>query len=190
MKEDEILCAVQECRSGKKESFTPIVAFFQEKIYRFCFHLLGSDDDAHEAASEVFMRTYLSLNSYDTNQQFSSWIFRIAYNHCIDIIRKRKKEREWLHEAARIVRRSHRSEPYTDDTLTAALQRKKLRKALGQLHSTYFTSLVLRYHFDLSYKEISRITDTPLSSVRVHIFRAKQELRKILEKEHSNEVFQ
>ncbi|KPJ55879.1 MAG: hypothetical protein AMJ42_06050 [Deltaproteobacteria bacterium DG_8] len=182
MKKTEIISIIKACQDGKKDSFAYIVEAFQEKIYRFCFHLLDVTEDARDATSEVFLKTFINLGRFDESQQFSSWLFRIAYNHCIDILRKEKRERKFLRsQFSSAISNNHRT-PSIEDHYLESLEKEKLNNALRGLPSQYLTSLLLRYQFELSYAEIAKVMNKPISSVRILIFRAKKELRKIMGK--------
>ncbi len=77
-------------RQGDRAAFGKIVAKYQQTIYNLCYRMLGgnTDDAAEGAAQEIFLRAYARLNSYDDRRQFSSWLFSIASNYCIDQLRK------------------------------------------------------------------------------------------------------
>lgn len=181
MKEMEISAAIQECLDGKKESFSLIVEKFQDPIHKFCFHLLSSIEDAKDATSEVFMKTFLNLARYDENQQFSNWLFRIAYNHCVDILRKKKRERKFLQSQFSSAKADQYRKPNIETHYLDNTEKQKLNNAIRKLPHKYLTSLLLRYQFELPYAEIAQVMNKPISSVRILIFRGKKELRKIME---------
>lgn len=181
MKEMEINATIKDCLDGKKESFTFIVKDFQERIHRFCFHLLGSVEDAKDATSEVFMKAFVHLARFDERQSFTNWLFSIAHNHCVDILRKRKREKQYLKDQFS----SRSSAPHQKQDLESnyadSLEKERLNKAIKKLPPKYLTSLLLRYQFELPYAEIAQVMGKPVSSVRLLIFRGKRELRKIME---------
>ncbi|MEW5807418.1 MAG: RNA polymerase sigma factor [Acidobacteriota bacterium] len=183
MKESQIISAVQDCLNGKKESFGHIVEVFQNPLFRFCFHLLGSTEDARDALSEVFMKTFSSLARYDQNQPFSGWIYRIAYNHCMDHLRKRKREKAFLQSQRSLSRSRSSFLPRTEAHDLKNLEMERMTRALKKLPARYLSSLLLRYHLDLPYADIARIMNEPISTVRILIFRGKKELRKIMTQE-------
>ncbi len=182
MKKTEIVSIIRECQEGKNESFAYIVEAFQQQIFRFCYHLLGSTEDAKDASSEVFMKTFIHIRSFDENQQFSSWLFRIAHNHCISLLRKKKQELKLFQSQFLSASNEHGS-PCVEDHCLASQQKDEIHKALKALPYQYKEPLLLRYQFELSYAEIARVIDKPLSSVKVLIFRGKKELRKIMQQE-------
>ena len=184
MEKTELAAIIKECQEGKNESFAYIVKAFQQQIFRFCYHLLGSTENAKDASSEIFMKTFIHLKRFDETQQFSSWLFRIAHNHCISILRKNKREWNFLQSQLLSARDTDYGSPNHEDHYDERLQKDKIDKALKALPHHYKAPLLLRYQLELSYAEIAKVIDKPLSSVKVLIFRGKKELRKILQQEH------
>jgi RNA polymerase sigma-70 factor (ECF subfamily) len=181
MEEMKISATIKDCLNGKKESFTFIVEDFQERIHRFCFHLLGSVEDAKDATSEVFMKAFIHLARFDESRSFSNWLFTIAYNHCVDILRKRKRERKSLQAQFSSRPDVIRQKPEIESGYIDRLEKERLNRAIKKLPPKYLTSLLLRYQFELPYADIAQVMDKPVSSVRLLIFRGKKELRKIME---------
>lgn len=177
----EINSTIKDCLNGKKESFAFIVKVFQERIHRFCFHLLGSMEDAKDATSEVFMKAFVHLARFDERQSFSNWLFSIAYNHCVDILRKRKRERKYIQSQISSKLAGAHQKPDIENRYLDNLEKENLYRAIKKLSPKYLTSLMLRYQFELPYAEIAQVMDKPISSVRILIFRGKKELKKIME---------
>lgn len=94
MDDSDIIPVIKQCLNGHKESFNQIVLRYQKKIYKLCLHFTGSPQEAEDAAMEIFFKIFKSLNTFDINQKFSTWIFQIAINHLRDLSQKKKRERE------------------------------------------------------------------------------------------------
>ena len=77
-------------KNGDSLAFNKIVEKYQQPIYSFCYRLLNDADEAEEATQEALLRAYTKLNSYDGKRLFSTWLFSIASNYCLDILRKRR----------------------------------------------------------------------------------------------------
>ncbi|UCH95852.1 MAG: sigma-70 family RNA polymerase sigma factor [Candidatus Aminicenantes bacterium] len=180
MKNSKILALVEECLKGNTESYGSIVRHFQEKIYNLCFHFLGTPQDAEDAAIEVFIKAYRSLNHFNPQYAFSTWLFKIAVNHSIGVLRQQKREKEYLlAEASNPTRLKESRAP--DIVFFRDSQQKALEKALESLPVKYKTALMLKYQQDLSYQEISEITDIPVNTIGSLILRGKKALREALE---------
>jgi RNA polymerase sigma-70 factor (ECF subfamily) len=170
---------VKECLDGDKESYNPIIRHFQQKIYDLCFHFLGTPQDAEDAAVEVFIKAYRALSDFNPHYAFSTWLFRIAVNHSIGILRRQKREREYLQaEASNPTSITEWKSP--DTVFFNNSQKKALESVLLSLPMKYRTALMLKYRQDLSYKEISEIMDIPVNTVGSLILRGKKELKEAL----------
>jgi RNA polymerase sigma-70 factor (ECF subfamily) len=177
MHNKDILKLIGQCLDNNKESFAPVVRHFQEKIYRLCFQYLGTLQDAEDAAAEVFIKAFRSLSSYDFKYAFSTWLYRIAVNHSVSLLRRRKLERDYLtsEESGPLTTGNPPEAPETvffEDT-----RRTEFHRALETLPVNNRTALVLKYQQDLSYKEIAGIMELPVNTVGSLILRGKKELR-------------
>jgi RNA polymerase sigma-70 factor (ECF subfamily) len=144
-------------------------------VFRFCLHMLANEEDAQDAAQETMIKVLRNLDRYDPTWRFSTWVFGIARNTCIDEHRRR-------------ARRRTSSEVEIADTAASPLEltdreRKamRLRESLRRLPALYREVLVL-YHFEqLKYREIAEILGLPLGTVMNRIFRARRRLREVYE---------
>jgi len=179
MNNNQIVLLVKECLNGNKESYSLIIRHFQQKVYNLCFHFLGTAQDAEDAAIEVFINAYRALKDFNSQYAFSTWISRIAMNHCIGVLRRQKRERDYLKtESANPASVTDGKSP--DTVFFDNSRQKALENVLPSLPVKYRTALMLKYQQDLSYKEISEIMDVPVNTVGSLILRAKQELREAL----------
>lgn len=85
---------LESIQSGTIKYFEQIIDDYQAKIYKYCFHMLGNHFDAEDAVQEVFIKTYQNMTrNYTENGSFSAWLYKIAHNHCINVLRKKKLAR-------------------------------------------------------------------------------------------------
>jgi RNA polymerase sigma-70 factor (ECF subfamily) len=145
-----------------------------------CGYLLGSSDEAKDAASEVFARLPAALNTYDSTRPFSSWLLTVAGHYCIDLLRRRRSEQGVLRPAD-----PEAPEPVTPaasplQELLSDEERQAVRSAVASLPERYRLPLVLRYYHELSYDEIAQDLEVSRANVATLIFRAKEELRRVL----------
>jgi RNA polymerase sigma-70 factor (ECF subfamily) len=96
MKNSQIVVLAKECLKGDKDSYSLIIRHFQQKVYDLCFYLLGTPQDAEDAAIEVFIKAYHALEDFNPQYAFSTWLSRIAVNHSVSVLRRQKREREYL----------------------------------------------------------------------------------------------
>lgn len=140
-------------------------------MYRFALRLLGDPEDARDAAQETMVKVLRNLERYDDRWRFSTWVFGIARNTCIDEHRRRRRPVEGLPDEVPDVRAG----PHE---LTSRAERARmLHSALAEIPPLYREVLVL-YHFEnLKYEEIASVLDLPLGTVMNRIFRARKKLR-------------
>ncbi|MGQ9619176.1 MAG: RNA polymerase sigma factor, partial [Candidatus Aminicenantia bacterium] len=184
---NEIKRIINDCLDGKKESFSRIVEAFQKKIFNICFYFLGSYEDAKDATMEIFLKIFSNLSSFNLNLDFSSWVLTIAKNHLRDISRRKKIEREYI--TSQLKEKVEISDETPEKVLIEKTEKKILMDALLNLFENERTVIILKYYMEFSYEEIAKIMEIPRNTVATMIFRAKEKLRKILEKGDKNEVF-
>lgn len=144
--------------------------------------MLGNREEAQDAAQEAFIRAYVNIHSYDTSKKFSTWLYRIATNLCIDRIRKKKPDYYLDAEVAGTDGLNMYSQIAADQVLPEEeLEQVELQEFIQseilKLPEKYRTVIVLKYIDELSLKEISDILDLPLGTVKTRIHRGREALR-------------
>ncbi len=180
----EELQVIDAVLKGDVDRFEVLVTRYQKPIINFVFRMVGNYEDATELAQDVFIKSYVSLSSFNRQYRFSTWLFRIATNRAIDFLRKRKVavvSMEGDYEDYTPQYRSNGSSPL--ETLEDGRLKMLLGDAVQQLPMEYREVIVLYHVNEASYEEISEITSLPLGTVKNRIFRARKMLKKILEGE-------
>lgn len=166
---------IDAARAGDGEARAWLVDRWTGPVWRFCRRMLCNDEDAHDATQDTLVKVLRSLDQYDPARAFSTWVFGIARNTCIDEHRRRKR-RAW-DEPGDVVDAA--PTPLQAATLTERAE--LLGDALEQLAPLYREVLVL-YHFEhLKYHEIAEALDLPMGTVMNRIFRARRKLRDLYE---------
>ncbi len=155
---------------------------YERKLFAYIMRLgKVTTEEAEDILQEVFIKTYQNLNSFDPDLKFSSWIYRITYNHSISSFRKRKSRPQTLSsEDSEKVFECLKSELDIQDDLHRKFENKKLKKILDKLEKKYRDVLILKFLEDKNYKEISDILRKPMGTVATLINRAKSKFRKLL----------
>ncbi len=166
---------IREARAGNKPSFSRLVEAYQRPVYNLTYRMLGSPEEAEDAAQETFLRAYSRLAQYDTNHKFSTWLFSIANHHCIDRLRKRRAKYVSIDENPVLENLEHADPQPEADVLSKELA-AELQKLLGKLDPDYRTPLVLRYWEDCSYEEIAETMGLTVSAVKSRLFRARKQI--------------
>jgi RNA polymerase sigma-70 factor (ECF subfamily) len=175
---------VQAVLAGDREAFADLVRAYESRVRRLCLSYLLGPAEAEDAAQEVFVKAFASLDQYTHNRSFLAWLYRIAANHCLDQLRKRKRQRtdslDNLVEqhgdhlrplAGEAGMDSLDSSAEREDRLAMALQ------ALSELPADQRQILVLRELDGLSYVEISSVLRCSLDAVKARLRRARQRLQ-------------
>jgi RNA polymerase sigma-70 factor, ECF subfamily len=177
---------VRNAQKGDIEAFEAIVDQYQKMIYNLSYKMLGNPDDACEASQEIFIRIYKSIGKFKFDSKFSTWIYRIATNFCLDIIRSSKTDTVYIEKPietddGEIVRDIADGRISLEDTVLRSEKVEIVRKAVVRLQPGYRIAVILRDIQGYSYSEISEILDLPEGTVKSRINRGRQELKEILE---------
>jgi RNA polymerase sigma-70 factor (ECF subfamily) len=178
-------------RNGDRRAFAELVEMYKDKIYHLGYRMLNQRQEAEDVVQETFLRVYTNLDRYDENQKFSTWIYRIATNLCIDRLRKRKPSYSIDAELTdsegtdwHALLASDDASPETELILSETQQH--IREAIQSLPDKYKSVVVLRYLHDLSLQEISDILEMPVTTIKTRVHRGREFLRKKLESEYGD----
>jgi RNA polymerase sigma-70 factor (ECF subfamily) len=149
-------------------------------IFRFCRRALPTREDAEDATMEVFMKLRGKLNQYDPSRPFSGWLYKVAANHCWDVLRRRKIRQDKETEDSDTIPLEH-PDPSQLERLIEQRSSVEVRKALATLGKRARLALVMRYYSDMSYDEIADALGVRRAFVGVVLLRARHELRQALE---------
>ncbi|MDK2855892.1 MAG: polymerase sigma-70 factor, subfamily [Bacillota bacterium] len=175
---DEVL--VKECRRGSREAFAVLVERYQAKIYNLTYRLLGNADDAEELTQEAFCRAFAKLGEFRGEAAFSTWLYRIAHNLCLDELRRRQRRPVLSlseHEMRRYLEEVPGENPEAAELCVRRAVLGRLQEVLATLPPDQRTVLVLRDVQDLSYEEIAQIIGCSLGTVKSRLNRARRALR-------------
>jgi len=173
--------AVARARAGDAEAWGQIYREMGPAIFRFCRRALPTREDAEDATMEIFSKLWEGkLSQYDETRSFSAWLYRVAANHCWDILRRRKIRQDKETEDVETIPLEH-PDPNQLDKLIEQKTSEEVRHALQKLGARARMALVLRYYSDMSYDEIADALGVRRAFVGVVLLRARHELRQALE---------
>lgn len=167
---------IEAAANGDEAAFTALVESYQERVYNLTYRMLGTAEDAEDAAIEVFFRVYRKLDHYDRSRKFSTWILSIATHYCIDQLRTRRLK--WLSlDDEKISPAVFASKQPSPESYVLQNEREaEVRALLDTLSSEHKAVIVLRYWYNMSYEEIAESTGDSLSAVKSRLFRARRML--------------
>ncbi len=185
-KEDQEL--VKKAVKDKDQiAFKKLMDKYRDSIFFMVLKMIHNRDDAEDITLESFGKAFNKLHAYDPKYAFSTWLFKIATNNCIDFIRKKRLETTSLDEPfggeegeeMRIDVKSEALDP--EETFMKKQRAISVRGTISQLDDKYRNLIELRYYKELSYEEISQELNIPLGTVKAQLFRAKDLLSKMMQ---------
>jgi len=176
--DEEIAAQVQK---GDTESFRLLVERYTPRMIRYANRFLFDGDEAKDLVQEVFIKAYRNIKSFDVRRKFSSWLYRLAHNELINILRAKKKNILPLLDLDIFF-----PQYLQDNKLKDEIDRKDMQKMINdcfdQLDFKYREPLTLYYFENLSYKEVSDVLQIPVPTVGIRIKRAKSIMKSIFKK--------
>ncbi len=176
---------IKQVLKGDQNAYSDIVNLYQHKLYQICYRMLSNKHEAEDIAQEAFVRAYINLHTFDQKRKFSTWLYRIATNLCIDRIRKKKPDYYLDAEVAGtegldMYSQLSSNDKLPDDQVEQMELQDRIQYEISRLPDKYRSVIVLKYMEELSLQEISEILDLPLGTVKTRIHRGREALRKQL----------
>jgi RNA polymerase sigma-70 factor, ECF subfamily len=165
---------VERAREGDLDAFDALVRQHGPAVYRVALRMLGDPADAEDAAQEAFLQAWRSLRSFRGQSRFSTWMYRIVTNRCLDEL-ARRRAMEPLEETA------PSEGPGPEQVVVARSEFALLRKAVEELTPEQRAALVLREFEGCTYEEIAEVLDISLSAVKSRLHRARAEVLEVMQ---------
>jgi RNA polymerase sigma-70 factor (ECF subfamily) len=170
---------IARARAGDTQAWGDLYREYAPAIFRFSRRALPSKEDAEDATMEIFMKLRDKLSQYDPTRSFTAWLYKVAANHCWDLLRRRRarhdKDMEDVDDLP-----LEAPEPNQLERLIEERTSEEVRKALDKLGARARMALVMRYYSDMSYDEIADALGVRRPFVGVVLLRARHELRQAL----------
>lgn len=168
---DEELVALY-VSSQRNEYFEEIYERYVNKVYRKCYSFVYNQEKAEDLTHDIFLKLIVKIGSFKETSKFSTWLYSITYNYCMDQIRAGKRKTEVaLHENAEI--------SDDDDSEVLDFQSNEITRSLKQMASDERAILQMKYQEDFSIKEIADTLNITESAVKMRLMRSKEKLKKI-----------
>jgi RNA polymerase sigma-70 factor (ECF subfamily) len=164
--------------AGRSEAFGTLVERYERAVYNLCLRTLRDGEEAKDASQEAFLKAFRSMRTFRADKKFSTWIFSIAYHACCDRLNRRKR-----YSDGELPERADPS-PGPEVLVERRDEAAALRAAIDALPEKY-RSVITLYHLQgHQYEEIAKVLDLPMGTVKTHLFRAKEQLRRQLAHAH------
>ena len=176
---------LEQALAGDRDAFRVLVERHSHSLFRLAYRMTGNEQDAEEVVQETFLRAYRRLDSFEARANFGTWVYRIAVNCSLDLLRKRRPETarrqpEDLEGSAAALQVASPA-PMPDRLLLSDELGRHVAAALAQLSATERAAFTLRHFEGMSIEEIGRTLGLRTSATKNSIFRAVQKLRRKLE---------
>lgn len=174
---------IARARDGDQDAFGVLVRLHQRQVYNLALRMLRDPEEASEATQEVFLAAWQGLRHFREEARFSTWLYRIAYRHCLKVAESRRRNDAARAELAAEVSRAQRPENVLSSAMARdaeAQVREAVRAEIALLPPKYRAALILRHIQDLSYEEIADVMRAPIGTVKTHLFRARAMLKERL----------
>ena len=181
--QDELL--IRRAQSGDEGAFEQLLLAHQKSVYNLCLRMAGNPDDALDLSQEAFIRAWRALGQYQFDAAFSTWLFRLTSNVCIDFLRKQKRQQ---HLSLTVTGEEETGEEFAVPDPTPGPEEQVIHndrqaavaRAMAALPEDWRVVMQLRAVEALSYEQIAEILDIKVGTVKSRLARARAQLRKIL----------
>jgi RNA polymerase sigma-70 factor, ECF subfamily len=176
----------QQALAGDQEAFEALISRYQRSLFRLIYRYVGEYNEAHDVLQQVWLQLFLSLPTLDSNVHMKPWLFTVARNRSIDVLRRRRllsfSEVETGNEEGEVTFLD--TIPDTSSTPEELVEQRDLQRAIQRaiqtLPCTYRTVVLLYYREHMNYAEIGQVLKMPVSTVKARFHRAKPFLRDFL----------
>ena len=169
--------AIEACRRGEREAFDRLVERYQRDVYRLCYRYVNDHEDANDLAQEVFIKAWRAIGRFRGESAFSTWLYRIAVNACLNFRALRRPITQELPETL------------TDPVPLAAArvesddEARRVRAAIGRLPEKQRATLILKIYHELTHEEVAEILGSTVGTVKANLFHALGNLRRLVGEE-------
>jgi RNA polymerase sigma-70 factor (ECF subfamily) len=166
--------AIEASQRGDREAFDRLVQRYQRDVYRLCYRYLNRHEDADDVAQEVFLRAYRAIGRFRGDSAFSTWLYRIAVNACLNFRAARKPPAVEVPDAL------PDPTPGAESRVERDERSRRVREAVSRLPEKQRATVILKVYHDLTHEEVAGILGATVGTVKANLFHALGNLRKSL----------
>jgi len=166
---------VLACQRGEREAFDRLVERYQRGIYRLCYRYVNEHEDANDLAQEAFLKAWRAIGRFRGDSSFSTWLYRIAVNACLNHRALRRPPTQELPESLPDPARGAEARALRDD------EAERVRKAVSRLPDKQRATLILKIYHELTHEEVARVLGSTVGTAKSNLFQALVKLRRLLD---------
>lgn len=166
--------SIERVLNGDRQAFVHIVETYQQQIFMYCWRLLNHRQDAEDAVQEIMVKAYQKLETYELKTSFSSWLYKIAYHHCLNMLRRKR----FFYSIAPLLREDKEQAASAEQEAQKYIIGESMERALRRLSPEERNLLILRVFEEKSFAEIGLILDKTKDSVKKRYSRLIQKIKK------------
>jgi RNA polymerase sigma factor (sigma-70 family) len=187
----EDISLIEEALAGKQSAYDKLMKKYYQHIYNLIYKMIFKKEDVEDLTQEAFIKAFNSLQHFDRQFAFSTWLYKIATNNSIDYLRKKKLNTFSIDKEIESEDSDYKFDipdtDYVPDTKIIEDQRRKvLEDAINSLPEKYRQVITMRHKQEKEYEEIAKELNLPLGTVKAHIFRGRELLNKYLKDKIKN----
>lgn len=187
----EDIALIDEALAGSQAAFEKLMNKYYQHIYNLIYKMIFKKEDVEDLTQEAFIKAFNSLENFDRQFAFSTWLYKIATNNSIDYLRKKKLstfsiDKEIASEDSDFKFEIPDTEYVPDNKIIEEERKKIIDAAIESLPDKYKKVIVLRHKNEMEYEEIAEKLELPLGTVKAHIFRGRELLNKYLKHKIKN----
>ncbi len=196
MSDEKTDILIKSALEGDMRSFEELIYQYEKKVYNVALRVFKNPEDAKDISQDVFIKIYKNLNKFDNKSSFSTWLYRITTNTCIDELRKRKGretisiDNDIEDDEGSFKREFADNEPTPEEKVISKEGESEIIKSMNTLSDEHRTIIVMRDIEGLSYTEISEAIGISIGTVKSRISRARLQLKNIILKNREQKYFQ
>ena len=175
--------------NGDANAFTVLVDRYKDLVFTLALRMMKHTEEAEEAAQDTFIKVYKSLNKFKGDSKFSTWIYRVAYNTCLDRLKKNKRQLYTL-EINEYTEHQVKTLDNALDQIEAKEKQQAIQDCLALLPSEDSFLLTLYYFEELSLEDIAKIVSLKPNNVKVKLYRSRKKLATILKRKLDNDIIE
>ncbi len=169
---DEEREAIEASRRGEREAFDRLVLRYQRDVYRLCYRFVNNHEDANDLAQEAFLRAWRAIPRFRGESSFSTWLYRIAVNACLNFRALRRPAAQELPDALAD------PVPGAEQRLESDDEVRRVREAIARLPEKQRATLILKVYHELTHQEVAQVLGSSVGTVKANLFHALANLRR------------